>query len=123
MAHRGWRPSEHRGSVSLQCVGCVSSSACKQIRQPGQKLLLPSRLAEGGKCLGIGFLKQISSIQISYSGVVNPLVMGLEHITMLRLEPDRQAGGVWIQLQVPSPVALPTGSVGFGWNNGATLWP
>lgn len=54
-----------------------------------QKLLPPSPPAEGTKRLGIHSVKQIFSVQISYSGVVNPLVMGLEYITALRLEPDR----------------------------------
>lgn len=84
------------GALGLEAAGAaVPEAAPVCTAQPAsrvvtpQKLLPPSPPAKGTKRLGIHSLKQIFSVQISYSGVVNPLVMGLEYITALRLEPDR----------------------------------
>ena len=122
--------SHQNGAQGLEAVSAVvCGSAPVRAAQPASNPRVctgtapTSSALEGRKRLGIHCLKQIFSIQISYSGVVNPLVMGLEYITALRLEPDREVGGIWIQLKIPSHVVLPTGSVVFGWNNGATLWP
>lgn len=95
--------SHQNGAQGLEAVSAVvCGSAPVRAGQPASNPRVCTGTAptfsapEGRKRLGIHCPKQIFSIQISYSGVVNPLVMGLEYITALRLEPDREVGGVWI---------------------------
>lgn len=111
-----WAPPERREQLSLQAGSPVGAEPA-----PTDMPALLGRL--GKESPQNSLLKQIFSIQIGYSGGVNPLVMGLEYITALRLEPDRYVGGVWIQFKVPSDTVCPVCSEVFGWNNGATLWP
>ena len=85
MAHGGWRQRALR--LCEATAVCAAQPPSRFVTL--QKLLPPSPPAERAKRLGIHSVKQIFSVQISYSGVVNPLVMGLEYITALRLEPDR----------------------------------
>lgn len=86
------RCSELREELSQQADLPVCTEAAPT------NVLGPFQPAKKRNRLGISFLKQIFSVQISDSGVVNPLVMGLEWITALRVEPDQYVIGVWIQL-------------------------
>ena len=80
----GWRQRALRTPELHPCA----EPACKQIRDHTHcsHLLLPLR--ERG-VLEFTLCQQIFSVQISYGGVVDPLVMGLEYIAALRLQPDR----------------------------------